>query len=420
MTKSTRKRASSKPSKPSGFPLWEHPSGRWCKKIRGRFCYFGKVADDPEGEDALKRYQQEREDLEAGRTPRPAGEAGGLTVRELVNRFLTSKQHKQKRGEITARTFRDLHSTCARIVDVFGRERPVVDLEPSDFERLHNAMAKTMGLLSRKTEIQKTRSVFKWAFDEGLIDKPVRFGQGFRPASKRELRKAKAGIGNGGRMFEAHEILALLAAATPHFRAMILLGVNCGFGNMDIATLKLSGVDLEAGWIDHPRPKTGTERRCPLWPETIQSLREAIARRPKPKDPAHADLVFLTRQHGNPWVRFECKDPEHPENGAWNDAITIIMRKLLGKLGLKRPGRGFYSLRHTFETISGESVDQVSTDYLMGHVDNSMAAVYRERISDDRLRAVVNHVHEWLFEQPAGDDEGEQPDVVKFAPKKTG
>jgi len=33
----------------------------------------------------------------------------------------------------------------------------------------------------------------------------------------------------------------------------------------------------------------------------------------------------------------------------------------------------------------------------MGHVDNSMAGVYRERISDERLRAVVEVVRGWLF-----------------------
>jgi hypothetical protein len=33
----------------------------------------------------------------------------------------------------------------------------------------------------------------------------------------------------------------------------------------------------------------------------------------------------------------------------------------------------------------------------MGHVDESMAGAYRERIDDARLRAVVEHVHTWLF-----------------------
>ncbi|MFH1268467.1 MAG: hypothetical protein ABIK89_22320, partial [Planctomycetota bacterium] len=242
MKKSTRKRPASKPAKSSGFPLWKHPSGRWCKKSKGRFHYFGKVADDLDGQAALALWNARKDYILAGLTP--PDDTDGLTVRELVNRFLTAKQHKVDRGEITDRTFRDYHWTCARIVEVFGLNRQVVDLGPGDFERLHNQMAKTLALGSRKTEIQKSRSLFKWAFDEGLIDKPIRYGQAFRSATKKELRRAKVANGNGPRMFEADEIRRMLEAATPHFRAMILLGVNCGFGNNDVATLRLSALDL--------------------------------------------------------------------------------------------------------------------------------------------------------------------------------
>ena len=73
-------------------------------------------------------------------------------------------------------------------------------------------------------------------------------------------------------------------------------------------------------------------------------------------------------------------------------------RKLLDRLGIHRPGLTFYSLRHTFEIIGGEVKDQVVVDLLMGHCDESMAAHYREGISDQRRLDVVNHIHTWLFE----------------------
>ena len=83
---------------------------------------------------------------------------------------------------------------------------------------------------------------------------------------------------------------------------MILLGVNCGFGNADCSSLPLSAVDLEGDWMRFPRPKTGIDRRCPLWPETVVALKTAIAERPMSKGKADADLVFITK-YGRRWVR---------------------------------------------------------------------------------------------------------------------
>lgn len=99
-------------------------------------------------------------------------------------------------------------------------------------------------------------------------------------------------------MFEAVEIGRMLEAAGVQLRAMIYLGINCGFGNADCGQLPMRAVDLEAAWIDFPRPKTGIARRCPLWPETVQALRAALADRPQPKDQTHADLLFITKYGG--------------------------------------------------------------------------------------------------------------------------
>ncbi|MBL8963112.1 MAG: hypothetical protein KF787_08680 [Phycisphaeraceae bacterium] len=59
-----------KPRKPfCDFPLFPHATGRWAKKTRGKFVFFGPW-DDPFG--ALERYTSQRDALHAGLVPRGA------------------------------------------------------------------------------------------------------------------------------------------------------------------------------------------------------------------------------------------------------------------------------------------------------------------------------------------------------------
>src|SRR5260370_41567798 len=95
--------ASGKPSKPyPEYPLTPHPSGRWCKKVRGQLVYFGRL-DDPDG--ALEKYLTQKDDLHAGRKPRP--DADALTIKELVNAFLTSTAAPRAAGDVPPRTWDD-------------------------------------------------------------------------------------------------------------------------------------------------------------------------------------------------------------------------------------------------------------------------------------------------------------------------
>jgi integrase len=161
----------------------------------------------------------------------------------------------------------------------------------------------------------------------------------------------------------------------------------------------LRAVDLDKAFIDYPRPKTGIARRCPLWPETVEALREALDKRREPKSGAEVGLFFVTK-YGQSFA----KDTR-------NNPVTKETSKLLRRLGINGH-RNFYALRHTFRTVADESKDQPAVDYIMGHADPSMAAHYRERIDDSRLLAVAEHVRLWLFgdEPDGGDNNGDAPD----------
>jgi integrase len=384
----TAKEASKPPKPYPTFPLFAHASGRWAKKIHGRFVYFGKWADDPKGERALAQYLEERDDLHAGRLRRPKGEHGP-TVVSLCSDFLDSKEALVKAGEIQSRTFRGLRRTADRIVEHFGKRRLVLDLGPRDFEGLRAKLAETLGPVALGNRIQEVRSVFRYGYEAELIDRPVRFGPTFRKPAQRVVRIARAA--NGIHMFEAAEIRAILGAVDVQLRAAVLLGINAAMGQQDIADLPETATDFDGGWLTFARGKTGVARRIPLWPETLTALRDAIEHRPKPRQKAHSGLVLLTRT-GRPWVR------DKP-GGEHQDSLGPEFRDVLKDIGIYRLGRGFYDLRRTFQTIADDGGDPVATSAVMGHAPKSgdMAATYRQRISDSRLRTVTEHVRGWVF-----------------------
>jgi integrase len=382
---------SDKPAKPyPDFPLFPHATRRWAKKIRGKLHYFGPW-DDPDS--ALAKYLEQKDALHAGRKPRTDPKA--LTVKDVANAFLNAKQALVKAGELAPVTWAKYKRVSDLLIKHFGKHRIVADLGPDDFATLRNKMSQTWGPLRVRDFVQHIRSVFKYAFESELIDRPMRFGPGFARPSKKVLRLARAA--KGKRLFTPEQLRTLLDAAGPQLRAMLLLGINSGLGNTDCARLSLRHLDLDGGWLNYARPKTGIDRRCPLWPETIEALRAVLAKRPEPKDPAHADLVFLTK-YRTPWVR---ATQEAQADGTvrvkFDDAISKETAKLLKALGLRRPGLNFYSCRHVLETVGGAARDQVAIDHIMGHADASMAATYREEVGDDRLRAVADHVRRWLL-----------------------
>jgi integrase len=369
---------SGKPSKPfPDFPLFPHATRRWAKKVRGKLHYFGPW-DDPDA--ALKKYLEQKDALHDGRKVRE--DTGGLTVKDLCNRFLNAKHALVESGELKERSWEDYKQACDLCVSHLGKGRLVADLDPDDFARLRAVMAKKWGPVRLGNVIQRVRSVFKYGFDAGLVATPVRTGPSFKPPTRKMLRLARAK--KGVRMFEAEELRRMLGAAGQPLKAMLLLAANCGSGNADVGTLPLAALDLSGGWVNFPRPKTSIDRRCPLWPETVEALREAIAARPEAKDPKHAGLVFVTRVGGS-WYKTDRDNPVSKET-----------RKLLDDLGINGH-RNFYCLRHGFETIGGEAKDQVAVDHIMGHARSDMASAYRGRISDERLRAVADHVRKWLF-----------------------
>lgn len=417
-TSARRRKPVQKPKRPyDGFPLFPHASGRWARKLGTRIHYFGRWATtvggklvvsadtDATAAQAMRRFEHEWPYLKEGKTPPPMpaeGEAAPTWFKmiDLCDGFLQDKLSKVESGELSLHSFAAYRTATDALMDHFGRNRRVDDLKPVDFEKFRAALAKGVNVVTLKSKINRIRVVLAWASDTRRIDHPVDFGSAFDRPSTKSIRQARYEAGE--RMLEAAEIRALLSKADPTMKAAILLGVNGGLGNTDIARLPRKAVDLESGWLTFPRPKTAIVRRIPLWVETVAAMRVALSLRPAAKDKADDDACFLTSR-GTRFVRVqETRTGKH----ATINALARRFEALMEAAGIEgRKGVGFYTLRHVTETIGGNCRDQVAVDAIMGHADQSMGANYRQRIDDDRLLSVVNTVRSWLY---AGTEGGAQ------------
>ena len=128
--------------------------------------------------------------------------------------------------------------------------------------------------------------------------------------------------------FDMEQINKVLSAADVKMRAMIWLGLNCGFGCTDCAELMWTDLDLINGRVRLPRRKTGIFRDLPLWPETVESLKNV---------PKIGKLVFYTSR-GNPYIQTLLKtDGDGNEKYTTLNAITTKFSRLIKKSGFDVP-----------------------------------------------------------------------------------
>ncbi len=373
------------------FPLTlHHATGQWSKCFtlptgRRKTVYFGTDQDA-----ALKKYAAECEEWQAGRNPREQTTAPtAITLADLINAFLTRSKERSSLGEISARSFGDYCWTGEQMAAHLGRNRDPEKLTPSDFKAFRTAMAEKYAPSRLSKTITVCRMMFKWGYESDLLERPVRFGPDFKIAGKRVERSHKAA--KGAKLLTAKDIKSLLNHSDDVMTAMVLLGVNAGLGNSDIAALPTTAIDLERAVLDFPRPKTEIARRVPLWPETVAALRTVLAtRQPKPETES---LVFVTSR-GGPFVSVKVEGNKVTRV----DQVTERFRRLATAAGIHRPLMGFYWLRHCTQTIGDEARDPLATAHIMGHADGTIGGHYREDISDERLKRVTDHLREWLFE----------------------
>ena len=361
MTKSKRKTRSDK------FPLTLHKTGQYCKKIRGKLYYFGS-----DKQQALKRYLEQASHLHSGCIP-GGTKNSSMTLKTLCNLYLEYQNSGILAGQISASYYKDMVSSLRRLALSLGQSSPVNEIKTLDLQNYKRKLLRSYGSAHRvNLNISIMKAMFHWAKRNEVEDHIPNIDSVSKVKVKQQERPT----------FSREQIDKLISAADVQMSAMIWLALNCGFGCTDCAELKWTNLDFKNKRVNLARGKTGISRDLPLWPETVNALKEV---------PKIGDLVFYTAK-GNAWVRTIEGTDKHGNVKYSNDnAVTKKFAKLMKKVGIQLPkGAGFYTLRRTAATLTAASGDPFAVQSLLGHADLKMATTYVQDVSKQTDRAINN------------------------------
>jgi len=352
------------------FPLTFHPTGQYCKKIRGKIYYFGS-----DKKKATQRYLDQSTYLHGCQNnlqqQKPTGD--NMTLKQLCDMYLKYQYSKLQANGLTASHHNEQIGSLNRLMVFLGQNIDVNKISTLDLQNYKRKIQKSRVSVCRlNLHISIMKALFHWARkNDVLVNIP-----NIDAVSRGKI------VHHEKFTFDSEQINELLSAADTKMRTMIWLGLNCGFGCTDCSELKWSDLDLVNARVKLPRRKTGIFRDLPLWPETVESLE---------KIPKTGNLVFYTCR-GNPYIQTLLKTDGNG-NGKYTtiNTITTKFSRLIKKSGLDVPkGTGFYTLRRTAATIAARSGDPFAVQRLLGHADLQMATRYVQNVSEQTDRVIEN------------------------------
>lgn len=257
----------------------------------------------------------------------PCGaERPDLTVKELANRFLAAQRANWRNPETTLKCYRDWLSRF--LVDHPRLKVSTFTVEQFAAWKLslqHHGYSPE----SINHYLGAVRAMFRFAEDTDVVEKAPKLKRIKNQPRQTTARKL---------LYTVAEVQSLLDTAKDQLKAMVLLGLNCGFGPKDIHDLTWDHIDGDR--ITLPRSKTGISQTYQLWPETLALLHRVRSLRQRgcsgttesKSEDSPAKHVFVT-MFGRPWNK---------------DAVAEQFRRLCKRAGV--PCYGFYRLRHCAST----------------------------------------------------------------------
>lgn len=395
-------------SKKRQYILTYHASSKcWKKKYKGVVHYLGysaKKSDRDKYREAVEKWHRIKAEVDAGiydagkerqasekkRLASVTKQVGGEKKRRYNPRLVSSAIRKFlqfKQGEVNSKQISPTRLDSLRYALVTFEKRlgdnEIDRISETDIERFRNDQSKRVakGEIKPSTLDHYFRSIrqfFNWAYESRLIEErprnlkklqvkvPRQEIEVFSPGEVQSLLNAigKKNLhprwqSRTGPQVDDHQVL----------RATILLGLNFGYTQMDIATLRVG--DCHFGTrpprVIKLRSKTGIPMNHLMWKETKSLLQSQCEEKKK------SDLVF-TRSDGNPIVPFSTDRDGNIIGGrsTWmGDRFKRLVQRVFGDDDKRR----IRELRKTGADYVKQREVGVEKLYL-GHTDVSMSGRY--------------------------------------------
>jgi len=350
------------------FPLTLHPTGQYCKKVKGKMYYFGS-----DKKEALQRYLDQATYLHGCQNNLQESTSDNMTLKQLCDMYLKYQYLKLRANALTASHHNEQIGSLNKLMAFLGQNIEINNISTLDLQNYKRRIQKSPVSVCRlNLHISIMKAMFHWARKNDVLANIPNIDAVSRGKIVHQEKFT----------FDPEQINKLLSATDVKMRAMIWLGLNCGFGCTDCSELKWTDLDFVNARVRLPRRKTGISRDLPLWPETIEAIENV---------PKTGKLVFYTSR-GNPYIHTISKpDGNGNEKYTTLNTVTTKFSRLIKKSGLDVPkGTGFYTLRRTAATIAARSGDPFAVQRLLGHVDLQMATRYVQDVSKQTDKVIEN------------------------------
>ena len=303
-----------------------------------------------------------------------------------VNAWIAAQESRVHIGDMSPGQCENLAHCLRHFQDFVGKEITVDHLTGNTLEAYYQSLAREVS--DRRTDgggksrdyaakhLAVARRFFRWLWSRELIDLP-------RNIDSKEVGFKK--VAKPIPTMTAQEARNLIDGATGQLRLHLLLMLNCGMTQSDIADLQDSEVDWDAGRIVRKRGKTKDHDDVPmvdylLWPMTFDLLK---------KYRSGGSTVLLTKS-GSKWAWEERGDDCRYHS---SDSIATNYRRLQGKLKTTKSLKLF---RKTSATML-ESHREYGrfTAYFLGHSPRSV----KDKHYAVPSRALFDEAVKWLGEQ---------------------